>query len=229
MEACEGLHRTGATDAIKRESHISQIRPNCHLGWRVARHMPLNQGRKQYAVDMSLVRKLALARIMGSALWEVSLVDRYPTLGRRGVGAPVTVGWWVEVKGDELFLLKTDVPFLDGSRGCSKGCGLSDMMIQSGYMPTVLQQLCNLPFPYFSNPELSSLLFPTLLACCSSNEKNRDILEQEVSYQKYVPNLADRVLGPTTAIVEGGRIESRQRESRWEVGWSPGNVSRGRK
>jgi len=57
------------------------------------------------------------------------------------------------------------------------------MMIQSGYMPTVLQQLCNLPFSYFSNPSLSSLLFPTLLACCSGNQQNRAILEQEVSYQ----------------------------------------------
>lgn len=57
------------------------------------------------------------------------------------------------------------------------------MVIQSGYMPTVLQQLCNLPFPYFSNPALSAVLFPTLLACCSDNQQNRAILEQEVSFQ----------------------------------------------
>ncbi|KAG8228338.1 hypothetical protein J437_LFUL009383 [Ladona fulva] len=56
-------------------------------------------------------------------------------------------------------------------------------IIQSGYMPTVLQQLCSLPFEYFSSPPLTMVLFPTLLACCRGNRENRHILEREVSYQ----------------------------------------------
>lgn len=57
------------------------------------------------------------------------------------------------------------------------------MILQSGSTPTVLQQLSNLPFEYFSNPQLKRVLFPTLLACCVDNAENREILDQEVSYQ----------------------------------------------
>lgn len=48
-------------------------------------------------------------------------------------------------------------------------------------MPTVLQQLCVLPFSYFSNPKLTHILFPTLIACCHDNRTNLSMLEQEAS------------------------------------------------
>ena len=54
-------------------------------------------------------------------------------------------------------------------------------MIQSGQSPTILQQLCSLPFKYFSDPRLTNVLFPTLMACCYNNQSNREILEQELS------------------------------------------------
>ena len=55
------------------------------------------------------------------------------------------------------------------------------VVIQSGQPPTVLQQLCSLPFQYFSDPRLVNVLFPTLISCCYSNQANREILEQELS------------------------------------------------
>jgi len=55
-------------------------------------------------------------------------------------------------------------------------------MVQSGHQPSVLQQLCNLPFPYFSQTNLREILFPTLLACCHENQENLVVLSQEMSW-----------------------------------------------
>ncbi|XP_070178825.1 S phase cyclin A-associated protein in the endoplasmic reticulum-like [Littorina saxatilis] len=57
----------------------------------------------------------------------------------------------------------------------------NQVVLQSGQPPTVLQQLCSLPFQYFSDPRLTTVLFPTLITCCYNNHSNRQILEQELS------------------------------------------------
>nr|XP_053642942.1 S phase cyclin A-associated protein in the endoplasmic reticulum-like [Cherax quadricarinatus] len=65
----------------------------------------------------------------------------------------------------------------------------NQMVIQSGEVPSVLQQLCNLPWKYFSEPSLTSVLFPTLLACCLHNHDNMIILQQEMSFQVILENM----------------------------------------
>ena len=54
-------------------------------------------------------------------------------------------------------------------------------MLHSGQRPTILQQLCCLPFEYFSDPRLVAVLFPTLISCCFGCEENRQMLQQEMS------------------------------------------------
>jgi hypothetical protein len=48
-------------------------------------------------------------------------------------------------------------------------------------------QLCELPFPYFSDTSLQPLLFGTLLSACYGSDRNRDVVERELS--------ADMLLG----------------------------------
>lgn len=62
-------------------------------------------------------------------------------------------------------------------------------MLQSGQSPTVLQLLCTLPFQYFSNPTLTSILYPTLLACCSNNAHNRVLVESEICFDVGFKNI----------------------------------------
>lgn len=54
-------------------------------------------------------------------------------------------------------------------------------VVNCGVQPTILQQLTSLPFAYYSNPQLTNILFPTLIACCYENDFNFSTLEVEVS------------------------------------------------
>jgi len=62
---------------------------------------------------------------------------------------------------------------------CARAC--VQVIIQSGQPPTILQQLCSLPFTYFSDASLTNILFPTLISCCYLVDRNREILQQELS------------------------------------------------
>jgi len=64
---------------------------------------------------------------------------------------------------------------------CVCVCNVCQVIIQSGQPPTVLQQLCSLPFAYFSDARLMNILFPTLVSCCYLVDRNREILQQELS------------------------------------------------
>ena len=50
-----------------------------------------------------------------------------------------------------------------------------------GKSPTILEKLCQLPFNYFLTDELQKVLNPTLLAACFENDRNREVIERNVS------------------------------------------------
>ncbi|WAR00339.1 SCAPE-like protein, partial [Mya arenaria] len=70
----------------------------------------------------------------------------------------------------------------------------NQIVIQSGQPPTVLQQMCALPFQYFSDPRLVNILFPTLISCCYNNTANKEILEQELSGSLLANFLEEKML-----------------------------------
>ncbi|XP_012144085.1 short spindle 3 isoform X2 [Megachile rotundata] len=60
----------------------------------------------------------------------------------------------------------------------------NQLVLQSaGAGPSVLQQLCTLPFPFYGAPGLTSYIFPTLLTATHQNPEATAILSCELSYQ----------------------------------------------
>ncbi|XP_066584852.1 S phase cyclin A-associated protein in the endoplasmic reticulum [Prorops nasuta] len=60
----------------------------------------------------------------------------------------------------------------------------NQLILQSaGAGPSVLQQLCTLPFPFYGDPALSSYTLPALLAATHHNPEAISVLSCELSYQ----------------------------------------------
>ncbi|XP_074304130.1 uncharacterized protein LOC141638681 [Silene latifolia] len=54
-------------------------------------------------------------------------------------------------------------------------------VLRWGNSPTILHKVCDLPFAFFSDPELMPILAGTLVAACFGCEQNKDVVQQELS------------------------------------------------
>ncbi|KAJ7978479.1 S phase cyclin A-associated protein in the endoplasmic reticulum [Quillaja saponaria] len=53
-------------------------------------------------------------------------------------------------------------------------------VLRWGKSPTILHKVCDLPFVFFSDPELMPVLAGTLVAACYSCQQNKDVVQQEL-------------------------------------------------
>lgn len=63
--------------------------------------------------------------------------------------------------------------------------------IMQGEQPTILQQLCMLPFRYFSDEHLKFLLFPTMIASCYKSPDAMGIIAEELSLVHFASFLTE--------------------------------------
>ncbi len=69
----------------------------------------------------------------------------------------------------------------------------NQVKIELGTPPTILQQLCNLSFKYFSDKKLILVLYPTLICCCFNNEKNKCVLTSELSAEMLANFIQEKI------------------------------------
>ncbi|KAL7619225.1 hypothetical protein Lser_V15G00542 [Lactuca serriola] len=56
-------------------------------------------------------------------------------------------------------------------------------VLRWGKSPTILHKVCDLPFVFFSDPELMPVLAGTLVAACFGSEQNKGVVQQELSIE----------------------------------------------
>uniref|UniRef100_A0A0A8YXF7 Uncharacterized protein n=1 Tax=Arundo donax TaxID=35708 RepID=A0A0A8YXF7_ARUDO len=54
-------------------------------------------------------------------------------------------------------------------------------VLRWGKSPTILHKVCDLPFVFFSDPELMPILAAALIAVCYGCDQNRSVIQQEIS------------------------------------------------
>ncbi|KAL4559316.1 hypothetical protein LXL04_031454 [Taraxacum kok-saghyz] len=56
-------------------------------------------------------------------------------------------------------------------------------VLRWGKSPTILHKVCDLPFVFFSDPELMPVLAGTLVAACFGSDQNKGVVQQELSIE----------------------------------------------
>ncbi|XP_076900166.1 uncharacterized protein LOC143554243 isoform X2 [Bidens hawaiensis] len=59
-------------------------------------------------------------------------------------------------------------------------------VLRWGKSPTILHKVCDLPFVFFSDPELTPVLAGTLIAACFGSEQNKGVVQQELSIEMLI-------------------------------------------
>ncbi|KAL8056885.1 hypothetical protein ABFS82_04G147100 [Erythranthe guttata] len=62
-------------------------------------------------------------------------------------------------------------------------------VLRWGKSPTILHKVCDLPFVFFSDPELMPVLAGTLVAASYGCEQNKAVIQQELSMDMLIPSL----------------------------------------
>ncbi|XP_076915401.1 uncharacterized protein LOC143574743 isoform X2 [Bidens hawaiensis] len=63
-------------------------------------------------------------------------------------------------------------------------------VLRWGKSPTILHKVCDLPFVFFSDPELMPVLAGTLIAACFGSEQNKGVVQQELSIEMLISLLS---------------------------------------
>ena len=85
-----------------------------------------------------------------------------------------------------------------------------------GSHPTPLQRLCNLPFQFFSLESSKEILFPTLISICHQDERNRSVVEDEISTGMLHKFIQDRMMDGATGTTKYDSFATRFPKSMWQ-------------
>lgn len=86
-------------------------------------------------------------------------------------------------------------------------------VLRWGKSPTILHKVCDLPFVFFSDPELMPILAGTLVAACFSCEQNKGVVQQELSTDMLISLLRScRNGSPINSPAECNQLGSESRK-----------------
>lgn len=96
----------------------------------------------------------------------------------------------------------------------------NQLWLKSGPPPTVIEQLVNLPFDYFSRRNLKSVLIPTLINCAFMNDKICDSLCEDISLHLLTSFIKDQVLNSQLELGQEMRgrelLGAKLAQNRWK-------------